>query len=81
MPLRNDACFKARGDHTRFGHFNYYLKNVTFVVIRELNTSLFRVPVSSNKPGTAQVGPISKAQKQQKDSQVFSSTVPEKPKS
>ena len=34
-----------------------------------------------NKPGTAQVGAISKAQKQQKDFQVFSSTVPEKPKS
>ena len=34
-----------------------------------------------NKPGTAQVGAISKAQKQQKDFQVFSSTVPKKPKS
>ena len=38
-----------------------------------------------NKPGTAQVGAISKAQKQQKDFKVskylFSSTVPEKPKS
>ena len=34
-----------------------------------------------NKPGTAQVGAISKAQKQQKDFQVFSSTVQEKPKS
>ena len=30
--------------------------------------------------GTAQVGAISKAQKQQKDFQVFSSTVPENPK-
>ena len=39
------------------------------------------VTLIGNKPGTAQVGAISKAQKQQKDFQVFSSTVPEKPKS
>ena len=36
--------------------------------------------LKKNKPGTAQVGAISKAQKQQKNFQVFSSTVPEKPK-
>ena len=36
---------------------------------------------TNNKPGTAQVGAISKAQNQQKDFQVFSSTVPENPKS
>ena len=40
-----------------------------------------RKNIRANKPGTAQVGAISKAQKQQKDFQVFSSTVPEKPKS
>ena len=43
--------------------------------------SKLEVEETSNKPGTAQVGAISKAQKQQKDFQVFSSTVPEKPKS
>ena len=36
--------------------------------------------LNRNKPGTAQVGAISKAQKQRKDFQVFSSTVPEKPR-